>query len=407
MSKKADPAFSSKGFTNWKNAVERFERHQNSQSQHHAVTASAQEAAPINSQLSTACSKQQQNARHCLQSIVGAMQFLIRQGLALRGHGKEDGNLFQHLKYNAKDDVCLSDWLICCHDYTAPPVQNEILQLFGNCIVRNIAQTIQSLTVLQFSIIIDGTQDITGREQESICFRYVDEDLVPHEVFVGLYEVSGTTGVEIARTAVDVLLRLNLPMSCLRGQTYDGAVNMSGAYSGAQAEVKKQQPLALYVHCGPHCLNLITQAACQASSVLRDALEWVHDLGSLCKQSGRFKAMFSAVAADSEGPSVSLRTLCPTRWTVRGTAIKAVLSQYDSILTSLQEMAAAGSSTSARANGMHERFEKGRTVLGLLMALEVTEELECLNKSLQKLTATIAGMRCSIVCHIHSTVEKK
>lgn len=112
--------------------------------------------------------------------------------------------------------------------------------------------------------------------------------------------------------------------------------------------------MALYVHCGPHCLNLITQAACQASSVIRDALEWVHDLGSLCKQSGRFKAMFSAVAADSGGPSVSLRPLCPTRWTVRGTAIKAVLSQYDSILTSLDEMATAGSSTSARANGLHE-----------------------------------------------------
>lgn len=242
MSKKADPAFSLKGFTNWKNALERFERHQNSQPHHHAVTAIAQDAAPINSQLSTAWSKQQQNARHCLQSIVGSMQFLIRQGLALRGHGKEDGNLFQHLKYKAKDDVCLSDWLTRCHDYTAPAVQNEILQLFGNCIVRNIAQAIQSLSVLQFSIIIDGTQDITGREQESICFRYVDEDLVPHEVFVGLYEVSGTAGVEIARTAVDVLLRLNLPMSCLRGQTYHGAANMSGAYSGAQAEMKKQQP---------------------------------------------------------------------------------------------------------------------------------------------------------------------
>lgn len=46
--------------------------------------------------------------------------------------------------------------------------------------------------------------------------------------------------MEIARTAVDVLLRLNLPMSCLRGQTYDGAPNISGAYLGAQAEVKKQ-----------------------------------------------------------------------------------------------------------------------------------------------------------------------
>lgn len=33
--------------------------------------------------------------------------------------------------------------------------------------------------------------------------------------------------------AADVLLRLNLPMSGLRGQTYDGASNMAGKYTGA------------------------------------------------------------------------------------------------------------------------------------------------------------------------------
>lgn len=141
--------------------------------------------------------------------------------------------------------------------------------MLGNSIVRNIAQTIQSLSVMQFSIIIDGTQDISGAEQESICLRYVDEDLVPHEVFIGLYEVSGTAGVEIAKMAMDVLLRLNILMTCLRGQTYDGAAKMSGAYSGAQAVLKKYQPLALYVHCGTHCLNLITQAACQASPLIQ------------------------------------------------------------------------------------------------------------------------------------------
>lgn len=157
-----------------------------------------------------------------------------------------------------KDDPSLSDWLARCHDYTSPPVQNEILQLIGNLVVENIAQ---SLSVLQYSIVIDGTQ-------ESICFRYVDVDLVPHEVFVGLYEVSQTTGVKIARVAEDVLLRLHILMSCLRGQTYDGASNMSGAYSGAQAESMKRQPLALYVHCGPRSLNLITQAACQASPLI-------------------------------------------------------------------------------------------------------------------------------------------
>lgn len=35
----------------------------------------------------------------------------------------------------------------------------------------------------------DGTQDVSGKEQEVICQRYIDHDLV-HEEFVGLYEVS-------------------------------------------------------------------------------------------------------------------------------------------------------------------------------------------------------------------------
>ena len=52
---------------------------------------------------------------------------------------------------------------------------------------------------MQFSLIIDGTQDVTGAEQESVCLRYVDHDLVPHEEFVGLYRVSETTGQGIAK----------------------------------------------------------------------------------------------------------------------------------------------------------------------------------------------------------------
>ena len=342
---------------------------------------------------------------YCLQNIVGSIQYLARQGIALRGHETKDGNLFQLLKFKARDDVRLSTWLALCHDYTSPQVQNEVLQMLGNCIVRSIAQSIQMLPVLQYSLIIDGTQDVTGTEQEAICFRYVDHDLVPREVFIGLYEVPGTTGVEIARMAEDVLLRLNIPISGLRGQTYDGAANMSGKYSGAQAELKRQQPLALYVHCGAHCLNLITQSACRASPLINDSLQWVHELGTLNKQSGKFKNIFSK-ATSSEVPLKSLRPLCPTRWTVRGKAIKAVLSQYERVLSSLEEMASSGSNTGMRANGLRERFEKGKTVLGLCLALEVIEELECLNTSLQKRTETVAGMRSAIQC-VKSTVHAK
>lgn len=197
LSKKADPAFSSKGFTNWKNALLRFECHQNSKAHHHAVTVCSQEGTPVDAQLSSALARQQENGRHCLQSIVGSIQLLARQGLALRGHSDDEGHFYQLLKHKAKEDARLSDWLSRSFDYTSPLVQNEILKLLGNNIVRDIAKSIQALPVLQYSIIIDGTQDISGVEQESICIRYVDHNLVPHEAFIGLYEVLGSQGCSV------------------------------------------------------------------------------------------------------------------------------------------------------------------------------------------------------------------
>ena len=205
--------------------------------------------------------------------IMGCMRYLARQGLAFRGHDVGEGNLFYLVKFMATADPVLTSWRTCSHDYISPSCQNEYLTLFGNAIVWGIVSKIRSLPVVQFSILMDGTEDVQGKEQISICLRYVDEDLVPQEDFVEKYEVPGTIGEQMAKLAVDVLLRLNIPISCLRGQTYDGAANMAGKFSGAQAVLKKEQPLALYVHCGAHIVKLITQCACSASTLVRNTLQ--------------------------------------------------------------------------------------------------------------------------------------
>ena len=38
--------------------------------------------------------------------------------------------------------------------------------------------------------------------------------------------------------------------------SYDGAGNISDKTNGAAARMSSQFPLALYVHCASHCLNL-------------------------------------------------------------------------------------------------------------------------------------------------------
>ena len=106
-------------------------------------------------------------------------------------------------------------------------------------------------------MIVDGTQDVQGLEQESICVRYVDANYGVHEDFVGLYNIAETTGASLSNMTQDALLRLNLPITDLRAQTYDDASNMSGKYTGCQARIKEVQPLAHYTHCGAHVTHLV------------------------------------------------------------------------------------------------------------------------------------------------------
>jgi hypothetical protein len=112
----------------------------------------------------------------------------------------------------------------------------------------------------------------------------------------------------------------------------------SGAYNGCQAVLRRDQPLASYVHCSAHCSNLIA-CACVASSLLvRDSVQHVNDFGVLCNASDNLKALFAKIARsnaenDEEVVAVpvavrNIKPLCPTRWLVRVPAINATLDQY-------------------------------------------------------------------------------
>lgn len=67
-------------------------------------------------------------------------------------------------------------------------------------------------------------------EKLSICLCYEDNAFVPQETSVGLYEPPTTKGSTITACVKDVLVRLQLSLSSLRGQMCDGASSTSGYY---------------------------------------------------------------------------------------------------------------------------------------------------------------------------------
>ncbi|KAL4092434.1 hypothetical protein QTP88_026935 [Uroleucon formosanum] len=64
---------------------------------------------------------------------------------------------------------------------------------------------------------------------------------------------------ELTDAVFNVINSYHIDISYLRGQTYDNAMNMSGQYSGLQGMIKEINPLAYYIPCSAHSLNLIVK----------------------------------------------------------------------------------------------------------------------------------------------------
>ncbi|KAJ1185179.1 hypothetical protein NDU88_001973 [Pleurodeles waltl] len=90
--------------------------------------------------------------------------------------------------------------------------------------------------------------------------------------------------------------------------------------------------------------------------------------------------------------------MCPTLWTVRAKAIQKVMDNYEPILETLEQLSTSKSSgdVSARARGLPAHFQKGTTVLGLQIALQVLQLLECMNIALQGRQQTISGLLAAV-----------
>lgn len=174
-----------------------------------------------------------------------------------------------------------------------------------------------------YAIIADEATDISHNEVMCISVRWVDVNYNIHEDVLGPDTKSDT----LFSVIKDVLVRCSLSLSMCRGQAYDGAANMSGIRSGVQALVKKECDRTLYVHCLAHSLNLCVQEVSKRVDLLRNILNLVFELGKLIKFPPKRSTLFNTLSkqlAFSNGENtvgMSLRTLCPTRWTVRHTAI--------------------------------------------------------------------------------------
>ena len=100
----------------------------------------------VGESLSTQHAKEKLERRKCFLKILQNVRFLARQGLPLRGDGKEeDSNFKQLLKLRGTDNPRIFEWLTKKTDkYTSGDIQNEMLKIMALRVTRDVAECLHN-----------------------------------------------------------------------------------------------------------------------------------------------------------------------------------------------------------------------------------------------------------------------
>ena len=133
--------------------------------------------------------------RHSFLTILSNLQFLARQGLALRVDGDENNsNFHQLLVSRLRGDPLLKGWMPKKKKngkHKSPDMRNTVIGIMANTMLRNLVSSIQESPF--YSIMADESVNKSNKEQLVTCIRWVDDNFDAHEEFLDLYEIPNTT----------------------------------------------------------------------------------------------------------------------------------------------------------------------------------------------------------------------
>ena len=277
--------------------------------------------------------------RTILKCVLEAVIYCGRQCIALRGDNEKlnesgnPGNVLSLLKLMANHNEIIRIHLeapqMKCVTFMSPQTQNELLEFVAkHIILQGIVQDIKQARF--YSIMADEVTSHNS-EQMAICVRFVDSVNDIREEFLQFSRLARITGKHIAEEIVKSLEDLGIPVEDMRGQGYDGASNMSSQRVGVQARIREKSPLATYIHCSGHYLNLVIAHSCALPEV-RNVLDKLKNSCRFFQKSPKRNGLLELVVSKGVGEETkrkALLDLCRTRWALRHKAYLHFYQAYN------------------------------------------------------------------------------
>jgi hypothetical protein len=304
------------------------------------------ENARVDSQLEQQVQERKQYWLNVLRRVIAVVKFLAQRGMPFRGYdeiigSKHNGNFLGIIELIAQFDPFLDNHLKeygyagrGVSSYLSSTIVEELIQLMAKKVRSTIISEITQAKY--FSVSVDSTPDISHVDQLTVIVRYLLHGK-PVERFLTFLQMESHKAEALTANLLQYLESESIDFMNCRGQSYDNASNMSGRYAGMQALLRKVNPLAFYIPCMTHSLNLVGVSAVDCCV---DAVSFFGFVQALYTFFSASTHRWSVLKRNLDTKGLVVKSLSDTRWSARADAVKALCAGYNGIKSALDHIAA-------------------------------------------------------------------
>ncbi|KYN06054.1 Zinc finger MYM-type protein 1, partial [Cyphomyrmex costatus] len=386
------------GFNDWKNEarIAEHERSFNHRENTRKLVMRGNVLGKIDSKLHIQYMQECNYWRQVLSRIILAIKFLASRGLAFRGTDEKfgslrNGNYMGVLELMARNDPFLQNHIDRLGNpgkgnvsYFSKDICEEFIAMIYDDLLNKLILEVKASQY--YAISVDSTPDISHSDQLTFIIRYVCEKGKPTERFMQFIPIESHKATYIEQVIVQVLLDKSIDIMDCRGQSYDNASNMAGCYGGVQAKIIERNPLAIYVPCAAHSLNLVGQAAAECCLEATKFFMFVQHIYTFLSASTSRWAKIKSKVENQPGMLLP-KSLSNTRWSARAEACRALVNSWGSLRDALDDIVEDASekpTTKAEAEGLLQQFGSLETAIMVVVWSDILERFDKTNKSLQR-----------------------
>lgn len=248
-----------------------------------------------------------------------------------------EGVFLGMVKMMAGENMTLAEHIKKCQENAKSGHRNN-LTFLSKRFVHNALCTIQKYLVKTivseknkgggfYGVLMDGSQDVSCKEQMSVVVRYVNQTENIVELTICFFNASkDTSGKGLYESLRSALLDVGLSLSKAAGCSFDGSSNMRSDIVGVQARIQEDNPYCIYTWCLSHRFNLVLKTATGSSPEIKKILQFAEETAKLFRCSYIRMNVWTEVA--KEVPNINsqrkLKLIGTTRWSSKEDAISAI-----------------------------------------------------------------------------------